>query len=190
MRFQGKTVLVTGGGSGIGSMVARRLASEGARVAVLGRRSEPVRLIAQEINGLPLAADASDPSRVKSALDTMKEALGPPDILICVAGGGGEGSVLEMTDESWKSGARSTLDSAFVCARAVLPDLIERKGNVVFVSSAAGRFAVPGAAGHATMKHTVIRLARALARGQGPKCVRPKWPAWAGSSPRGRLRCP
>lgn len=180
MRFHEKTVLVTGGGTGIGATVARRMAAEGAKVAILGRRPEPLDLVAKEIDGLALAADASDAAQVKDALQKMKTTIGPPDILICSAGGGGVGKVADMTDQDWRDGAKCTLDSAFVCSRAVLPDLIDRKGNIVFVASAAGHFSLPQTAGYVTMKHAVIGLARAIARDYGPKGVRSNVvsPAW------------
>src|SRR5262249_42142629 len=66
----------------------------------------------------------------------------------------------------------SNLDTAFVCARACLPDLMARKGNVVMVSSIAGLFAGPDAAGYVTMKHACIGFAKALARDYGRKGVR------------------
>ncbi|GAB5469143.1 MAG: SDR family oxidoreductase [Rhodospirillales bacterium] len=172
MRFEGKTILVTGGGSGIGAAVARRLASEGAKVVVMGRRAEPLDAVAGEIDGLALAADAADTRQVRAAIVRIGETYGPLDLLVANAGGEGGGALETLSDETWAEAGRANLDTGFVCAREALPGLIERRGNIVFVSSIAGRFAVPEAAGYVTMKHAVIGLGRALARDYGRRGVR------------------
>lgn len=77
-----------------------------------------------------------------------------------------------MSDETWALAARLNLDTAFVSARACLPSLIERRGAIVVVSSIAGLFAGPDAAGYVTMKHALIGLAKSLARDYGRKGVR------------------
>jgi NAD(P)-dependent dehydrogenase (short-subunit alcohol dehydrogenase family) len=184
MRFTEKSVLVTGGGTGIGSAVARRMASEGARVALMGRRREPLEAVAGEIGGLTVVGDAADTDSVRAGLARIHDSHGPLDILIANAGGHGIGPTVEMTDETWRESGRANLDTAFVCARESLPDLVDRKGNIVIVSSIAGLFAAPDAAGYVTMKHACIGLGKSLARDYGRKGVRtnivcPGWVATA-----------
>lgn len=184
MRFVGRTALVTGGGTGIGAAVARRLASEGAKVAVMGRRREPLRSLADETGCLVVQADAADGAAVRAALSEIHGQLGKLDILIANAGGHGVGPTISMTDETWALSTRLNLDTAFVCAREGLPDLIASKGNIVIVASIAGLFAGPQAAGYVTMKHACVGLGKSLARDYGRKGVRtnivcPGWVATA-----------
>lgn len=172
MRFAGRTALVTGGGTGIGAAVARRLASEGAQVAVMGRRLEPLRALADEADCLVLQSDAASGEAVRSALAEIHDEFGTLDILIANAGGHGVGPTVSMTDDTWAQSTRLNLDTAFVCARETLPDLIDRRGNIVIVASIAGLAAGPQAAGYVTMKHACIGLGKSLARDYGRRGVR------------------
>lgn len=184
MRFRGKTAFITGAGTGIGAAVARRMAADGANVVLAGRRREPLEAVAAETGGFIVQADAADSAAVAIALDTVHKKFGPVDILIANAGGHGVGPTVTMSDETWALATRLNLDTAFVTARACLPDLIERKGNIVVVSSIAGLFSGPNAAGYVTMKHGLIGLAKSLARDYGRQGVRtnticPGWVATA-----------
>jgi NAD(P)-dependent dehydrogenase (short-subunit alcohol dehydrogenase family) len=176
--------LVTGGGTGIGAAVARRLASEGANVAVMGRRREPLSALADETGCFVVQADAADGAAVRAALGEIHGKFGEVDILIANAGGHGVGPTISMTDETWAQSTRLNLDTAFVCARETLPDLIAQRGAVVIVASIAGLFAGPQAAGYVTMKHACIGFGKSLARDYGRKGVRtnivcPGWVATA-----------
>lgn len=184
MRFSGKTVLITGGGTGIGAAVARRLASEGASVALMGRRREPLEAVARDAGGMIVQGDAADADAVRAALEEIHDKFGPIDILIANAGGHGVGPTVSMSDETWRLATRANLDSAFVCARKCLPDLISRGGNIVAVASIAGLFAGPDAAGYVTMKHALIGLGKSLARDYGRKGVRTNMicPGWVATA--------
>lgn len=171
-RFAGKTALVTGGGTGIGAAVARRLAADGANVALMGRRIEPLQELADETGALVVQADAADGAAVRAALEQIRKKFGKLDILIANAGGHGLGPTVSMSDETWSLATRLNLDTAFVCARETLPDLIERKGAIVIVASIAGLFSGPQAAGYVTMKHACIGLGKSLARDYGRSGVR------------------
>lgn len=184
MRFTGRTAFITGGGTGIGAAVARRMAVDGANVVLVGRRREPLEAIARETGGFIVQADAADPLAVEGALDEVHAKFGSVDILIANAGGHGVGPTVTMSDETWALATRTNLDTAFVTARACLPDLIERKGVIVVVSSIAGLFSGPNAAGYVTMKHALIGFGKSLARDYGRKGVRtniicPGWVATA-----------
>ncbi len=171
-RFSKKTALVTGGGTGIGAAVARRIASEGGNVVLVGRRREPLDAVAAETKALVVAADAADGASMKKAVATAVERFGGLDILIANAGGHGVGPTLSMSDETWALATRLNLDTAFVSARECLPSLIKSKGNIVVLASIAGLFAGPDAAGYVTMKHACIGFAKSLARDYGRKGVR------------------
>jgi len=184
MRFSGKNALITGGGTGIGSAVARRLVAEGANVAIMGRRREPLRAIADDIGCFVVQGDAADGEAVRGALEQIRRQFGPVDILIANAGGHGVGPTTSMSDQDWALATRLNLDTAFVCARESLPDLIERRGSIVIVASIAGLFAGPQAAGYVTMKHACIGLGKSLARDYGRQGVRTNMvcPGWVATA--------
>lgn len=172
MRFDNKVAIVTGGGTGIGAAVARRIAAEGGKVALVGRRPEPLQAVAEEIGAAVFAADAADTESMKAAVTATAEKFGGIDILIANAGGHGVGPTVSMTDETWELAVRLNLNTAFVSARESLPHLIRSKGNIVVLSSIAGLFAGPDAVGYVTMKHGCIGLAKSLARDYGRLGVR------------------
>jgi meso-butanediol dehydrogenase/(S,S)-butanediol dehydrogenase/diacetyl reductase len=170
--MRGKVVLITGGGTGIGASCARKLASEGALIAVLGRRKELVARIAEEVGGLPLAADASSGDEMKAAVAAVVREFGGLDALIANAGGHGLGTALATTDEAWALARQANLDTAFMAAREALPALIERRGSIVFVASIAALAAGPQVCGYTTFKHALLGLMRSLAVDFGPEGVR------------------
>ena len=184
MRFSGKTALITGGGTGIGAAVARRISTEGGKVVLVGRRKEPLMAVAEETGALVIAADAADGAAMAKAVAATLEAYGSLDLLIANAGGHGVGPTVSMSDETWALATRSNLDTAFVSARACLPALIEAKGAIVVVSSIAGLFSGPDAIGYVTMKHGCIGLAKSLARDYGRKGVRTNTvcPGWVSTA--------
>ncbi|MEO6852317.1 MAG: SDR family oxidoreductase, partial [Rhodoferax sp.] len=109
---------------------------------------------------------------VKSALAKAIQQFGGIDVLVANAGGHGIGELTQTTDDSWRMATRLNLDTAFVCARELMPSLIARKGNIVVLSSLAGHFAGPAVVGYVTMKHALIGLTRSLARDYGRLGVR------------------
>lgn len=140
MRFAGKTAVITGGGTGIGAAVARRIAGEGGRVALVGRRREPLEAVAAEIGASVFQADAADTPAMKKAVADIVDALGGIDVLVANAGGHGIGPTIDMSDETWALAARLNLNTAFVSARECLPQLIARGGNIVVLASIAGLY--------------------------------------------------
>jgi meso-butanediol dehydrogenase/(S,S)-butanediol dehydrogenase/diacetyl reductase len=170
--FEGQVAFITGGGTGIGAAVARQLAAAGAKVVLMGRREAPLQDVAQPLGGLVVAGDAADPADVRKALAQAREAFGKVDLLVANAGGHGIGTLTDTSDDSWAQATRLNLDTAFVCARELMPELLAQRGNIVILSSLAGHFAGPGVVGYVTMKHALIGLTRSLARDYGPQGVR------------------
>jgi NAD(P)-dependent dehydrogenase (short-subunit alcohol dehydrogenase family) len=168
----GRSVFITGGGTGIGAAVAQHCVAAGARVTLMGRRLAPLQAVAEPLGALAVAGDAADTDDVQRALATAREAHGPIDVLVANAGGHGIGNALGTDDASWALSGRLNVDTAFVCAREALPDLIAQRGNIVILSSLAGHFAGPDAVGYVTMKHALIGLTRSLARDYGRHGVR------------------
>ncbi len=184
MRFSGKVALITGGGTGIGAAVARRFTADGGRAVIMGRRAQPLRQTAEAIGALAVAGDAAEAGDVRRAIEAAHREFGALDVLVANAGGHGTGPTVRFSDASWRQATRDNLDTAFVSAREALPHLMERRGAIVIVSSIAGLFAGPDAAGYVTMKHACIGLARSLARDYGRRGVRtnvvcPGWVATA-----------
>lgn len=168
----GKVAFITGGGTGIGAAVAAQFVAAGGRVVLMGRRLAQLEAVASKLGGLAVAGDAANTDDVRRALAQAREKFGRVDVLVANAGGHGVGDALSTDDASWALSTRLNLDTAFVCARELLPELIERRGNIVVLSSLAGHFAGPGVVGYVTMKHALIGLVRSLARDYGRQGVR------------------
>jgi NAD(P)-dependent dehydrogenase (short-subunit alcohol dehydrogenase family) len=175
MACEGRVALVSGGGTGIGAAVARRLAADGCVVGLAGRRRQPLEAVAA---GLPpgsacvVAADVSEPAGAATAVDAVVEAFGGLDVLVCNHGVGESAAVGEETPERWDATVRINLTGSFLLARAALPLLIERRGAVVTVSSTNAWQAGPGWASYCASKAAVNMLTRCLAVDYGPLGVR------------------
>ncbi|HUC27192.1 MAG TPA: SDR family oxidoreductase [Streptosporangiaceae bacterium] len=173
-RLARQVALVTGGGTGIGAATARRLAAEGACVAVTGRRPEPLEEVAAAIGdrAFPVAADAASTDDMAMVIEQICARFGPVSILVANAGGEGGGTAADVTDAAWRRSMRANLDTCLVTARACLPGLITTGGSAVVVSSLAGLAASPESVGYVTAKHALIGLTRSMARDFGPRGVR------------------
>jgi meso-butanediol dehydrogenase / (S,S)-butanediol dehydrogenase / diacetyl reductase len=141
---------------------------------VIGRRPEPLRLVAAGIGNraLALSADAASAADMAAAVQAVEARFGPVSILVANAGGEGGGTAAEVTDEAWRHSLRVNLDTCLVAARACLPGLIATRGSAVVVSSIAGLAASPESVGYITAKHALIGLTRSIARDFGPNGVR------------------
>lgn len=170
--FDGKVAFITGGGTGIGAAVARDFTQRGGRVVLMGRRRAPLLEVGEPLGALVVEGDAASAADVKSALAEAVAYFGGVDVLVANAGGHGIGELTQTTDESWRLATHLNLDTAFVCARELMPSLIERRGNIVILSSLAGHFAGPAVVGYVTMKHALLGLTRSLARDYGRQGVR------------------
>jgi 3-oxoacyl-[acyl-carrier protein] reductase len=159
-RFSGKVALVTGGASGIGAAVVRRLASEGARVASLDLRPESVDGV------LALAGDVSRSADVEAAVRQVEAELGPIDVLVCSAGIPGESlPSTEISDEEWRRVLSINADGVFFCNRAAARGMVERGyGRIVNVASIAGKEGNPMAAAYSASKAAVIALTKAIGK--------------------------
>ncbi len=172
-----RVIVITGGGTGIGAAIAKRYADEGAAVAVVGRRAEPLAEVAAATGALAVVADAADRVSASAAIARILERFGRIDVLVANAGGHGFASVGETSDADWNAALTANLTTAFVMAREALPALTEsaaRRGGseIVVVSSLAGLFAGPSVAGYTVGKHALIGLTRSLARDYGRVGIR------------------
>ena len=172
MRFEGHVVLVTGAAKGIGLRIARAFAREGARVAALdidapGADALARELVAQGREALALKADVTAAPEVRQAVDAVLGRWGRIDVLVNNAGGF---SVIRRTedipDDEWEAIFRFNVTSAFLCAKAVLPQMKrQRSGAIVNLSSVAGRAgAVTVTSHYAAAKAALLGFTRHLAR--------------------------
>lgn len=148
-KFDGKGVVVTGGGSGVGKAVALLFHKEGAKVVIAGRDPAKLAAVALAANAgnhlLTIPTDVTSPAQCLSLIQSATEAFGQVDVLVNNAGTNIKGrTIRELTPEAWDMMIRTNLDGAFYCTKAVLPQMFERKdGVIVNVVSVAGKRANP-----------------------------------------------
>lgn len=177
-RFEGRTVIVTGAGAGIGRASSIRLAAEGARVIcadIAETREETARLATEAGagaggSGLAAALDVTNAQSVKAAFAEAIARLGPIEALVNCVGGGMPAKALEIDETAFDRMFEFNVKSTYRCCWAVLPHMCERRaGRIVNFSSLAGRStsAIQGAH-YSSAKAAVIGLTRHLAREFGP----------------------
>jgi NAD(P)-dependent dehydrogenase (short-subunit alcohol dehydrogenase family) len=171
--LEGKVALITGGGSGVGEACARLFAEDGASVAVMGRRPEPLRRVAAETGGLAVPGDASKATDCERAVRAVTDAFGRLDVLVSCAGVMREGNVTAMEPAEWREVMDANLDAAMQAARAAVPAMLRAGGgSIVNVSSLAALFAPGDMAAYVTSKSALAGLTRSLAVDYGPQGIR------------------
>lgn len=165
MRLKDTHAVVTGGGSGIGAAIARTLASEGARLTLIGRRPEALAATAASLSGTHIAsADVADRNAVDTAFASARAAHGPITILINNAGIAPSAPFARVTAGAWRETMAVNLDALFHCCQSALPDLLAADaGRIVTVASTAGVKGYAYTAPYVASKHGAIGLMRALA---------------------------
>src|SRR5438874_10132649 len=167
MRLEGRSALVTGGASGIGAATVRRLAAEGARVAVADLDPERARDVSGDVDGHPIEMNVTDNASVVAGVADAVDALGTLDALVNNAGGGSRApSFFVHTDEEeWTDGLRLNLWSVLAVTHAVLPAMQERRrGAIVNIASEAGRVGSQLSVSYSAAKAGVIGFTKAIAR--------------------------
>jgi 2-hydroxycyclohexanecarboxyl-CoA dehydrogenase len=165
MRLEARTAFVTGGASGIGAATARRLAAEGARVAIGDLDEEGARDVAAEIDGFACLLDVADAASARAAMAAATEALGPVDVLVNNAGTDRFAFFVRSDEELWDFVLGVNLRGVLACTHAVLPSMHERgRGVIVNVASEAGRVGSQGSATYSAAKAGVIGFTKAIAR--------------------------
>ena len=167
----GRVAVVTGGGQGIGLAVAERLAAARSSVAVVDVNEKSVQEAAERLraNGTTaqaFACDVSDSLSVAATFEAILGVYGRIDILVNNAGVGGRfAPIQEQTNEEWHRVIGVDLTGVFLCCRAVVPHMIERRyGRIINVSSLAGKEGSPDMVPYSAAKAGVIGLTKALAR--------------------------
>lgn len=169
-RFADKTVLVTGGGGGIGGATCRRFGAAGAKVAVHDRNLEAAEQVAaaiREAGGQAQAfrCDITDRASVDAAIAATEAALGPIDVMVNNAGWDVFKPFTKTTPDDWDKLIAINLTGALHMHHAVLPGMASRKrGRIVNIASDAGRVGSSGEAVYAACKGGLIALSKTLAR--------------------------
>jgi NAD(P)-dependent dehydrogenase (short-subunit alcohol dehydrogenase family) len=175
MDFARHIAIVTGAGRGIGAETARRLAAEGARVAVTARRLADAEAVARDCpRSIAIACDVSDAGSVEEMVERAAQALGRPTVLINNAGVIAPIGRFDTLDpEAFASSIRTTLVGAAFCAHAVLPHfLVGGSGRIVNLSSGAAHNPLEGWSAYCAAKAGLAMLTRSLALEYGGAGVR------------------
>jgi NAD(P)-dependent dehydrogenase (short-subunit alcohol dehydrogenase family) len=168
-RLKGKVTIVTGGGSGIGRAIALALAAGGARVAVLGRRREPLEGVVKEISQLggeaiALAADVTRDDEGRKAAQETEKAFGRIDVLVNNAGALSVSTVDSISEEEWDRVLATNLKGPFLMSRAVLPAMRRvGGGSIINIGSVLGLVAMRDRAAYCASKGGVTLLTKAMA---------------------------
>jgi NAD(P)-dependent dehydrogenase (short-subunit alcohol dehydrogenase family) len=172
-----KVAAVFGVGPGLGASVARRFAREGYAVALLARGEASLREVYAEISrdggrAAVFPADAGDASSVSAAFSKLRAELGPPEVLVYNAGAFQMGGILELDPAAFESTWRVNCLGGLLCAREVLPSMLERgRGTLLFTGATASLRGSARFAGLAVGKFGLRALAQSLAREFGPRGI-------------------
>lgn len=176
MRIEGKTALITGGGTGIGRAIAQRFAKEGARVAISGRRKAPLEetIASMGPDSLALTADVTDMADVEQMIDDVRAAWGRIDILVNNAAIITSRTPLAETPlDAWDVMMDVNVRGIFYCCKAVLPHMMQQgSGSIINIASVAGQRGQPGNSTYSTTKGAVLNLTRSIAVDYGPHGIR------------------
>ncbi|HZJ66943.1 MAG TPA: SDR family NAD(P)-dependent oxidoreductase [Kofleriaceae bacterium] len=167
-----KIAVVIGAGPGLGAAVVRRFAREGFQVGVVARKRETVEPIAQAVGGRAYAADATDAAQVAKLFAQIREELGAPDVLIYNASAFKMGGILEVSPEEFEDCWKVGCHAAFLCAREVLPAMVERGAGTILLTGATA--AVRGSARFSCLavgKFGLRALGQSIAREFGERGV-------------------
>jgi NAD(P)-dependent dehydrogenase (short-subunit alcohol dehydrogenase family) len=191
-RLANKTVLITGGNSGIGLATARLFVAEGAKVTITGRNKETLAAAAKELgpNALAIVADANDVAATEAAVKQAAEKFGKLDIVFANAGIPGNTPVGKTTLEAFEQVIRTNLTSVFFTVQAALPYLNDN-ASVVLNGSVISVLGNPGYSAYAATKAGVTAMARVMVSELSPRGIRinvvapgaARTPIWNGAAP-------
>jgi ribitol 2-dehydrogenase len=165
--LKGKTAILTGASSGIGRATAKRLAAEGARIALVARSSEKLEALADELPGesFALTADLALAPEVDRVVAQATRRLGHVDILLANAGIYVPGLAAEGDPEAWDRMIALNVNGVFRAIRAVLPGMIARRGGDILVtSSISGHQAIHWEPVYSATKHAVQSFVHGVRR--------------------------
>jgi NAD(P)-dependent dehydrogenase (short-subunit alcohol dehydrogenase family) len=179
MRFENKVAVVTGGATGIGEAVSKKLAGEGARIVVVGLKDDPVDEVVKEIEAdyqaeaMGVTGDLSDKQVARDVIDKTIERFGKIDVLIANASIHPEWNPLvDFSDENFENMLNANIKGTFYIVKAAIPKLRETRGCIVASGSIAGINGLPEASIYAASKAWISNLMKSLAVEEGPNGIR------------------
>lgn len=213
MSSETPVAIVTGASRGIGFAIAAELARRGHRLALLARRPQPLEEAVRALLPTAKVADAErsrrevqafpcdvrDATQVNATFERILGWAGRADVLVNNAGIGGFGAIHELSDQVWDDTLDTNLRGAFLCSRAVAPQMIrQRSGYIINISSLAGKNFFAGAAAYCASKWGLMGLSKCMAedlRGYGirvtaicPGSVHTEFSPHAGKDPNKMLQ--
>jgi len=179
--LEGRVAIVTGSSRGIGAAIAKGFADEGALVAVHGRDRSALESVVSTIQAaggraMPVIAELTSFDEIERAREQIEQALGPVDIVTANAGGSftPPGPFEEISEEGWRASVDGNLTATFLTIKSFLPGMKARgRGNIITISSAAGRRAHPRSpVPYGAAKAGVELMTQHLAAQVGPSGIR------------------
>ena len=176
LSLEGKGIVITGGGTGLGREMTLSMARAGADLVIASRRVGPIEEIASEVRDLgrkavAISTDVTNTAQVNSLMESAISELGKVDVLLNNAGivrGQGATPIWDISDEDWRLGIDTNMSSAFYCARAIARHMVERgRGKIINVSSGYGYRGGRDNYMYCVAKGGIVQLTRTLATSLG-----------------------
>ncbi len=176
MDLKGKVALITGGGTGIGAAIARRLVADGAKICITGRRIQMLEQVARSLPPGAVTTFAGDVTNLEDAKNMINQAVkfgGKLDVLVNNAGIDPPGTVAEIDPDLWKKVIDTNLTGPFFMMKAAIPHLLKNGGgSIINVASLAGIRCIPAMPAYCSSKAGLIMLTQQAALDYGPSKIR------------------
>ncbi|UWU31384.1 SDR family oxidoreductase (plasmid) [Rhizobium sp. WSM1274] len=171
--LEGRTVLVTGGASGIGAEMVKAFAAQGANVAFIDIDAEEGAKLAASIGATFAACDVTDIPALRRAIAEVEQARGGIDVLVNNAGKDDRHMMGDLEPESWRRALSLNLDHQFFATQAVSARMAEKgSGSIIMLGSVSWMRGRPGMVGYTTAKAAINGMTKTLARELGPSGIR------------------
>ena len=176
MQLKGKVALITGGGTGIGTAIAKRFVYEGAKICITGRRQEMLDEVVRSLPAGTTTTCSGDVSRFEDAQRMVEATLafgGKIDALVNNAGIDPGGTVVDLDPEVWRKVLDTNLTGPFLLMKASIPHMLKAgSGSIINISSLGGVRCLPGMAAYCSSKAGLIMLTQQAATDFGPSKIR------------------
>src|SRR5262245_10806961 len=160
----GRVAIVTGASRGIGAAIARRLAKDGLKVALVARSRAAIQSLARELGGIAITADVTERGASEAILQEVESRWGPVSVLVPNAGIEASHKLAATSDETWEAVMATNATAVFRLCRAAIPGMVGRGyGRVVVVASTAALVGYAYTSAYCASKHAVVGLVKAIA---------------------------